>query len=183
MHDSLRMMDDTFVAHVAGHAGIAEDRAREVTEIVLSGLSAYLTSEARGWIADELPPSIAAALRDAEGVSVPVEERLGEPGRGPGRARELVASVCRVLTEQLSDDAIELLRAAVPGAIRSLLGATASELAARSVGSRRYETLATGRPGSHHPISEARDPEPHGDTVAEANPHAASKLSSTRRER
>jgi uncharacterized protein (DUF2267 family) len=184
MHAVVRMMSsETFVAHVAGHAGIANERAHDVAAAVLSALGAYLTPDLRRLIADELPEPLADALRDTDGVAVAIDARVLAPGARAGRAHELVASVCRVLAEELSHDALRQLRAALPASVQVLLAASAPELEPSSVEAGVHETLATGRPGSRHPISEARAPERQGDSVAEANPHADSKLSSTRRER
>jgi uncharacterized protein (DUF2267 family) len=174
---------ETFVAHVAAHGGIANERATGVTVSVLTGLGAYLTPEGRRFLADELPEPLGNALCEGGRASFPIDAVGGEPGAETGRTHELVASVCRVLAEELSDDALRRLRDAVPASVRELLATPAPELVTRAVETRGRDTLSTGKPGSRHPISEGRAPEHQGEAVAETNPHASSKLSSTRRER
>jgi uncharacterized protein (DUF2267 family) len=173
------MSTDNFVSHVAGHAGVSLDRAERATRVVLAGLGAYLTPASRQLVADELPAPLDAALLEDQGVALPIEEQLIEPGITVGRAHELVASVCRVLAEELSTRALLVLCTAVPTAISSLLATPAPEIAARPSEPRRNETLATGRPGSRHPISETRPAARQTGSVADSNPHAGTKLSST----
>ena len=169
----------SFVSHVAGHAGVPSDLAERTTRAVLSGLGAYLTPAHRQFVADELPAPLAAALLDIGGVAVPIEERLIGPGITAGRARELVASVCRVLAEELSDAALHALRGAVPIGIASLLATPSPELTGAPPDPRSYDSLAGGRPGSRHPISDVPPPGGQTGSVSAANPHAATKLSSS----
>jgi uncharacterized protein (DUF2267 family) len=173
------MSTASFVSHVAGHAGVSSDRAEGVTRVVLNGLGAYLTPAYRQLVADELPAPLGEALLDSAGVAVPIEERVLGPGVTAGRTHELVASVCRVLAEELSTRALVALRAAVPIGIASLLATPSPELADAPPDRRRYETLADGRPGSRHPISDAPPTRWQTGSVSAANPHAATKLSST----
>ncbi|HEX2685159.1 MAG TPA: DUF2267 domain-containing protein [Kofleriaceae bacterium] len=173
------MRTASIVSHVAGHAGVSHDRAERATRAVLSGLGAYLTPAYRQLVADELPAPLGAALLDNTGVAVPIEERVLGPGVTAGRAYELVASVCRVLAEELSTRALLALRAAVPIGIASLLATPSPELAGTPPDRRRYETLAGGRPGSRHPISDAPPTRWQTGSVSATNPHAETKLSST----
>jgi uncharacterized protein (DUF2267 family) len=170
---------DDFLSHVAGHAGISLDRAERAVHAVLSGLGAYLAAPARQLVAGELPPPLAAALLADVGLAAPIEERVLEPGTTAGQARELVASVCRVLAEELSADAVLALRAGAPPALAALLAEPAPEEPPHAGPAARRQTLAAGRPGSLHPASEARSPGTQTDSVAAENPHAATKLSST----
>lgn len=173
------MNADTLVAHVAGHAGVPIERAEDVTRIVLSGLGSYLSPATQEFVADELPAALALALREATGVAVPLDERMLAAGITAGRARELVASVCHVLAEALSTEALALLRAGLPAPLAALLVTPAQDLAARTAEPRRNATLAGGRPGSRHPISESRPLPAQTGSVAEPNPHGAAKLSSS----
>jgi uncharacterized protein (DUF2267 family) len=179
MHWNGTMSADTFIVHVAGHAGVSIERAERVTRVVLSGLGSYLTPAARLFVADELPAPLGLALREVSGVAVPLEERVLEAGITAGRARELVASVCRVLAEELSTDALTALRAGLPPLLAGLLETPARGVAMRPTEPRRNATLATGRPGSCHPISESRPIGHQAGSVAEANPHGGAKLSSS----
>jgi len=173
------MSADTFLAHIAGHAGVSIEDAERMARVVLPGLGSYLSAATRQLVADELPGRFGVALHDVSGVAVPLEEQLLEPGITAGRAHELVASVCRVLAEQLSTDALAALRAAVPASLAEWLATPGQTLATRPAESRRTATLATGRPGSRHPISESRPIGPQTGSVAEANPHGGAKLSSS----
>lgn len=111
----------TFVDHVAAHAGIPFDRAERAVRAVLGGIGAYLTDAHRQLVAEELPPALAASLLAGHDVSRPIEERVLGPGMTAGRAREVVASTCRVLAEELSYDALRALRADIPVAMSDLL--------------------------------------------------------------
>jgi hypothetical protein len=109
-----------------------------------------------------------------------------DPDLGPdlrlnlGHARELIASVCRVLVEELSTDALGAIRAAVPSTLASLFqDATASEAPPHALAGYPRETFAGGRPGSHHPVSSAYGAGVQSESIAAGNPHAATKLSST----
>lgn len=167
------------VSQVAGYAGVSRDRAERVTRAVLGGFDAYLTPACRRLVADELPAPIGAALLDHACVAVLIVERMLGSGVAAGRAHELVAWVCRVLAEELSTRALLALRAAVPIRVALLLAAPSPELAGVPPDRRHYETLADGRPGSRHPISDAPPARWQSSSVGAANPHAATKLSST----
>jgi uncharacterized protein (DUF2267 family) len=164
-------------AHVAAHAGVSQDRAARAIRAVLSGIGAYLDAPHRELVADELPPALAGAVRAGDRVAVPLDERVLDPGTTAAQARELIASVCRVLVEELSREAVRAVRAEAPPELAALLVPGGAEAPPRPAGSSRRETLAAGRPGSHHPVSEQR-PRAQPDSVAAANPHATTKLSS-----
>lgn len=173
------MNADTFIAHVAGHAGVSIEHAEHATRIVLSGLGSYLSPAIRQFVAEELPLPLGEALQEVSGVAIPLEERVLDAARTAGRARELVASVCRVLAEELSTEALTAVRGAAPPSLAGLLATPSADLATRPPEPRRNPTLATGRPGSRHPISESRPIADQAGSVAEANPHGAAKLSSS----
>lgn len=170
---------DTFITHVASHAGVANERAEQATRAVLGGLGSYLTEPTRRFVADELPAPLGLALLQVAGLAVPLEERVLGRGMTAGRAHELVACVCLVLSEELSSQALRALRAAVPTNIARLLAPPASEVSAPAPDRRRYDTLAGGRPGSRRPISEAPLSRRQVGSIDEANPHGATKLSSS----
>ena len=179
MHLGLVMSIASFVSHVADHAGVSRDRAEGVTRAVLRGLGGYLAPAYRQLVADELAAPLGAALFDNRGVTVPIEEWVIDPGITAGQAHELIASVCRVLAEELSTRTRLALRAAAPSGIASLLATPSPELTGAPPDRRRYETLAGGRPGSRHPISDVPATRSQTGSVSAANPHAATKLSST----
>jgi uncharacterized protein (DUF2267 family) len=170
---------EDFASHVAGHAGVDPRDAELAARAVLGGLGAYLSPAIRGLVADELP----APLRDAlgttgRGIALPLEERVLPIRPTAGQARELVASVLRVLAEGLSGEAISAIRAAVPSGVAEMLAPPDPELVPQPAAPARHDTLAAGRPGSHKPLSEAGPVRTHADSVAAANPHGDSKLSS-----
>lgn len=137
------MMSSTedFASHVANHAGVTIERAERVARAVLASIGAYLSPARRDLVADELPPALAAALLANAGMATPLDERVLSPGMTTARAHELVASVCRVLAEELSADAIRALRLSVPIGIAALLATPAPELVRRPPALQRHETL------------------------------------------
>lgn len=171
---------DDFISHVAAHAGVSPALADRTTRVVLAGCGGYLSPAGRRFVADELPAALRAAVLAGSDLSTPIEERVRAFETTVGRARELIASVCRVLVEALSTDAIAALREAVPAGLASLLAAPAtSEVLLQPPSDRLRDKLAGGRPASHHPVSEARTPDAQSESIATDNPHAATKLSST----
>ena len=173
------MTSEDFVAHIAGHAGISVDQARTAASVVLSALGGYLSEAHRAAIATELPPELGNALLEPAGAALPVEERLLAPGMTVAHARELVASVCHVLGEELSNDALDWLRRAVPAELSGQLAAPAREASSDELVAGMRDTLARGRPGSHHPIGDTPAERRQSGSVASSNPHAATKLSSS----
>ncbi|HSN28229.1 MAG TPA: hypothetical protein VLT45_18210 [Kofleriaceae bacterium] len=164
------MTTDTFLSHVAGHAGIPPDRAEQVTRSVLSGIAGYLTRPQRELVAAELPESLGSCL---------IESRALEPGLMGTHGRELVASVCHVLGEELSNDAMRVLRRALPRDLVELLAEPSREVATHAADSRHGTTLASGRPGSRHPVSEAAPARGQAGSIGDSNPHGGTKLSSS----
>jgi uncharacterized protein (DUF2267 family) len=171
---------DDFASHVVAHAGVATTLAARATPVVLAGIGAFLGPAARQLVASELPPELGAAVVAGSDLATPIEERVLAFEAKIGHARELIASVCRVLAEELSTEALAALHAAVPAKLAVLLDASATNAAPPPPGSNRpRDTLADGRPGSHHPVSSAHRPGAQRESLAADNPHAATKLSST----
>lgn len=171
---------DDFTSHVAAHAGVSTALAERATRVVLAGCGGYLSPAGRRFVADELPAALGAAVLAGSDLATPIEERVHALETTVGHARELIASVCRVLVEALSTEAIAALRAAVPAGLASLLaGPMTSEAPLQPPSDRPRDNLAGGRPASHHPVSEARPPDAQSESIATDNPHAATKLSST----
>jgi uncharacterized protein (DUF2267 family) len=134
---------EAFFEHVAGHAGVSLDRAEQVTRAVLARIGASLTPGRRQQIAEELPPAIASSLLEHD---APVHDAFSV------HHREIVASVYHVLAEDLSNDALGWLRTELPERMAEMLVADASSVTHTST---LGDTLATGRPGSKHPLSES----------------------------
>src|SRR5262245_47648186 len=170
----------TFVAHVAAHAGVSTGRADHATRTVLAGIAGYLSPALRELVADELPPALAVIVMEADPVTRAIDDLLIGRGVTTGQAYELLASVCRVVAEELSAEAIGALLGSLPIGIARMLGPVSPELGRRPPTRAQRDTLAAGRPGSRHPLSEA-GPHGHADSIAAANPHADTKLSSASR--
>ncbi|HEY6035606.1 MAG TPA: DUF2267 domain-containing protein [Kofleriaceae bacterium] len=142
-----------FLAHVAAHAGDHGAHVDAATHAVLAEIGSRLGGAERELVAEELPPELAWSLCGPGGMPRPVEEQLCAGGLSLGTARELIASVCHTLAERLSREALAAVRAAAPPSIASFLAADDGELE-RTTGS--GSTLADGRPGSRHPLSEGK---------------------------
>lgn len=130
--------------HIEGHAGPSAE-LRPITLEVLGWIGSCLGPSQRELVADELPGSLATAVRQGEGRATRLD----------GRRREIAASVCRVLAEELSTEATAALEAALPVALRELLVAGAHEGREPSHVEPARTSLSAGRPGSLTPISEA----------------------------
>lgn len=133
------------VAHVEAHVGISPD-VRPLMLSVLGWIGACLSAGPRELVADELPGSLALAVRRAEGRPLALD----------GHDREIAAGVCRVLAEELSTEARALVRAALPAALLPLFVAGAEEGRDDSRAVPVHSSLAEGRPGSTRPLSEPR---------------------------
>ncbi len=103
--------------------------------------------------------------------------------RTESEAVRALRAVCRSLGEVLPDEVLDKLGEALPASLVELFHPYPEGEAPphRMAASARRHTLATGRPGSSHPLSEAKPPDAHQHSVAnEDNPHAETKLSSAR---
>ena len=121
----MQSSSESFIGHVAAHAGVSAERAEVVTRAVLARIGGSLTPEHRQLIAEELPPALAAAVLSPEAS---VDEAMST------HQRELVVSVYRVLAEELSADGLDWLRTSLPPRISKLLVAgapTAAEVRMR----------------------------------------------------
>jgi uncharacterized protein (DUF2267 family) len=147
---------DQLASHVAAHAGVSTPLADYALRTVLAGIGGYLSPPFRQLIADELPPALATALNSALGDKRAIEERVQLNGLSPVQRHELIASVCKVLAEELSNDAVSALRTSLPAGLAKLFVPSAPEL--------------------HHDSALHRQ----SSSVAESNPHGDFKLSSTR---
>ena len=152
---------ETFIAHVAAHAGVTVNSAEAITRTMLARIGTALTPVHRRQVADELPPALAQAVMTPEVMpDIIVDDAISVHGR------ELIASVCRVLAEELSGEALGWLRGELPPRLADLLvpGAPPTDTAPA-----HGTNLATGRPGSTRPLSESHL-EPNPDTLAEGHP-------------
>jgi uncharacterized protein (DUF2267 family) len=115
----------------------------------------------------------------AEALYETVQKRANVPG---GVAREHAQLVLRLVSDGLAPDVRTRLLRTLPQEVGALLslpdeGAPGEHKAPGHTSP--LTTLASGKPGSHHPVSEAHADRAQSHSVAkEANPHADSKLSS-----
>jgi uncharacterized protein (DUF2267 family) len=148
---------EQLASHVAAHAGVSTPLADYALRAVVGGIGGYLSPPFRQLIAEELPPELVRVLEAAAGQRKPFEERVQLAGLSPAQRRELIASVCKVLAEELSDDALRAMTSSLPPAVAKLFVPSA--------------------PALDHPHTIHRQ----ANSVADPNPHADIKLSSGRR--
>ena len=110
---------DVFLSHVAAHAGGSSAQIDVAVRAVLAAIGGSLAPAARDLVAQELPAALAARFGESGALPRPVEDELCARGLALGAARELIASVCHVLAEGLSREAIAAVRAAAPSPISS----------------------------------------------------------------
>lgn len=166
---------EEFVAHVAARAGIAVSRAEAVARVVIAGLATYLSPGQRQLFADELPTALGAAALAPSDLALPLEQRVVAIGVTSGHARELIASVCRVLVESLSTEILEAVRESAPESVAEWLGSPGFE-SRPTTRMHRRRTLSEGRPGGERPLSEASP-----DRSAEGSPDIDRSLAGTHR--
>lgn len=187
-------MDYTLMLQdVRDHAGLASvDEAGLVTANVVARIGALLSDHDRHAMAPALARPLADALvREEPEQELPFDaliRRVAREGALPvGVALEHTHVVCQALARTLGDDVTEFLRARLPDDVADLLSAdrptmsmpprfAPERVSAAVVGG---NTLATGRPGSNHPVSESPFGLGHSGSVARApNPHGDRKISS-----
>jgi uncharacterized protein (DUF2267 family) len=171
------MTSEDLLHHVAAHAGVTVEQS--ALRAVLATLGDYVAPPHRLAIADELPAELRGAWLSPGDRAAPLEERVLAAGQPVSHAHELIASVCCVLAEELSTDALGWLRAAVPAELARLLTDPDREATHDAFVPGLDATLARGRPGSRHPIADVGVDRAQSESVAAANPHGATKLSSS----
>lgn len=180
-----------FIAEVERLGGFARTSdATAAVEATLEALGAVLVPSERRSLAESLPEDLRDLLESCEHApNLDLEKFYARVQRHervlPGRAREHVQIVCCTLATLLPLEALTLLKRHVP-ALKTLFDESepvrsrpeAEILRARNP----HEThLDTGRPGSHHPIADARPERAHSHSIARSDdPHADTKLSSSR---
>jgi uncharacterized protein (DUF2267 family) len=180
-----------FVEVVTERAGLASaGEAARVIDATVEALGEQLGSVQVEQVAGGLPPKLAAALArrrgpaqitDAGGLARRVGELAGLP---LAHALEQAQVVCQVLAELSDPDALAHLATLPPG-LAALLEPRARGPApppprrpATAPGTGR--TLASGRPGSGHPLSESSADRAHRESLARAaEPHGQDKLSTS----
>jgi uncharacterized protein (DUF2267 family) len=153
----------------------------------LAALGERLSDRDRDLVAGVLPRSVAGALhkgkrRGAFDIAELYNRIRRREGVTLGFAREHAQVVCRVLGEILPDVARREIERALPESFAELFSPPRSfdpppehPVAPGA----QHRTLATGRAGSLHPLSESRPRAAQSHSVvSESNPHADTKLSS-----
>ncbi len=185
------MVDDPLLRTMLRKGGLGDtNEAEKATRAVLAALRGALPDEDAEALAAALGEPYARILREGA-YERPLD--LGElrdrvataTGMYPGRVIEQIQLLCRALREVLPEEAVTRLRPRLPEALRPELDEPA-EPHAPAVAERRGHleapgeghTLATGRPGSRHPLSEAAPVTGHSQSVARSDdPHGDTKLS------
>lgn len=171
--------DDAWVTEIAAHTGEPDlDAVWRATETMIGALGALVPPADHARVAAELPPRLAAAFRAARVRTTPLAALALPPETASARAHELIAAACGVLAGRLAPSTLAGLRAELPAAVARLLVAPSHAIAHQP---RRVErrTLADGRPGSQHPVSEAGRRDAQSDSIRTVNPHGDVKLSSS----
>ena len=138
-------------------------------------IASYLSPGGREFVASELPATLAATFATSV-RRIPIEQLLVTPAVTLGHAHELVASVCVALVELLSEESVAVIRSTMPPALRALFAPPSAAYVHEAIPC-SSPALATGRPGSQHPVSEAKPERSQQDSIADTNPHGAIKLS------
>ncbi|WP_257453772.1 DUF2267 domain-containing protein [Archangium lipolyticum] len=180
------MTHDELLSHVSAHAGLPGPEAAERTvRAVLEVIGERLAWPVVQSLAEDLPGPLAAGLRGVTPhqvfnlaelharVASRLEVRLG-------LAVEYTGVVCQFLAESLSPGTLHRLREALPEQMSALFAPREPGEPFEHVHVEPgHRTLAEGRPGSRHPLSESRAERAHSHSVArEDNPHGDTKLSS-----
>lgn len=180
------MTRDELLSHVAERAGLpGPQEAERTVRVVLGVISEQLSGPTVQALAEDLPPPLSSSLHaGGPHPSLDLAELHSRVASQEqvrlGFAVEHTAVVCQVLAEELSSGTLQRLHDTLPEPIGALFtprepGAPFEHVHLDPV----RRTLAEGRPGSQHPLSEARLDRAQSHSVArEANPHGDTKLSS-----
>ena len=161
-------------------------RAEAALEAVLDALASHLAAADRAFIAEQLPPPYTTAVQrpTTAAASRPSDLYAQLATRDEvslGAAVEQARAACAALAAIVGDDTRSLLLRRLPpdwAALFAPVAAAPETDVPASMVPGHGQTLATGRPGSSRPLSEAEPPPAQPDSVAAANPHADRKLSS-----
>jgi uncharacterized protein (DUF2267 family) len=137
-------------------------------------------------VAAMLPPRFATLLREGAKAGGPAQFLAAVAEREQltlGQAKEHAQVVCETFAGMLDPRRLTALRERLPAEIAALWQPyePPPELPQTARHPRHGSTLATGRPGSNHPLSEAapRAGQPHSLPVTD-DPHADTRLASTK---
>jgi len=177
---------DEFLARISEKVGFGStEEAEAAVNAVMEVLGETLRHSELTRIKAELPAWLGSALSGAihdEVLSASsfFDRVATRENVGGGSSREHVGVILETVAAQLSPATRGWLRDALPAEMRPLLeGRGPIPSPARHAHDER-PTLAGGRPGSRHPVSEATPERTQHHSVTTAdNPHADSKMSSS----
>ncbi len=189
--------EDTFsiVARVKEALGMLSDGDTErAIGAVLDAIGRLLSPDEASAIARHLPTRLATVLSRAadgreheEGAGDVVSQVASRVGMPASAAYETVKVTCEVLASYLPEEVVDQLQRDLPPDVASLFVHPHGEwcvpepvvAVSPPARRRRRTTLATGRPGSSHPVSESRPERAQAHSVVRnPNPHGDRKLSS-----
>jgi uncharacterized protein (DUF2267 family) len=181
--ESVAALLDSIVAHGLPDRSQAERALRATVRV----LGERLTDDEASALGTGLPAELSRMLDQSEydgdfSASDFYERTRRRIRATPGRTREAIEVVLRVLGDQLDEARRDcLIRTLPPDVGRHLapLELDAPPPYGSKSPARVLTTLAAGRPGSRHPLSESSPPAGHAQAVAKNDePHAETKLSS-----
>lgn len=180
-------MHDTITQRLQELIGLDQAAAASLARTILAVLTEQLPLRDRSSFVGKLPPASPRPTWEAgqapgDSLALFYERVAARAGLPAARAVEASQVVCAALAELLDADSRRWLTARLPAELIVLL--EPHEHPARAPESphaqRRYPTLAEGRPGSKHPLSEAHWERAQHDSVARSdNPHGDTKLASS----
>lgn len=179
-----------FFEFIVSRAAFADrSEAERAVAAVFDAVAESLSDVDAEMIAGELPGGLADRLRAERGGRPTASGLLQQVARGEhttiGFAREHLGVILQALSAQLSPDANARLAGALPPEIAEMIEPRQrTQTPPPPVHkSREDRSLASGRSGGGHPVSEAQPDRAHKDSVARTDqPHGDTKLSSGRPE-
>jgi uncharacterized protein (DUF2267 family) len=182
-----RISMDALLDRIAQHGLADKDAARRSLRATLAVLGERLVDDEAMALAEVVPLELAKSIEnseyDCDFRTEELFERVRRRGRmTAGRARENAEIVLTALGECLSHDLRRRIARGLPEQAAELLcgGRPLGEPPPHRAAShaRRDATLASGRPGSTHPVSEAAVTPGHMHSIARSpSPHGETKLS------
>lgn len=178
------MDDQTFEQRFLLHVDpLSADEAWAALDAALGVLGEALDGHAARTVADALPGRLAVILARGKGPQdlslVDVDRHLTRAlGLPEGRAREHAQVVLAAFSHVIEPTVLGRLKRELGEPLDSLLAAPPHHEDAPPPAGHEH-TLAAGRPGGGHPLSEARPDAGQTHSVANPNPHGDTKLSSS----
>ncbi len=178
------MTYSALLQNVEHQTGLGPEQAEAA---VLSGLSVLLRSlgpTVRGQLLAQLPTPLLVSLE-----RFPIDQSLTDPVGELAQDRDVSLAVARELLQVVGGAVAETVDPSIVSTLLSALRPSLVPFIAPTPDRPSWQgrppsgsgtTLATGRPGSRHPLSEAGPSRPgqSGSIAMETNPHGDRKLSS-----